>query len=65
MYVFMPPLTSLDDYLDLLTAVESTATDLGMQIVLEGLPAAQRCPTDCAASDPRSWRYRGQHSPRP
>ncbi|RTL31103.1 MAG: transglutaminase family protein [Burkholderiales bacterium] len=38
MYVFMPPLTSLDDYLDLLSAVEATATDLGMHIVLEGYP---------------------------
>lgn len=38
MYVFMPPLASLDDYLDLLAAVEATATDLGMQIVLEGYP---------------------------
>ncbi|MGH6648830.1 DUF2126 domain-containing protein [Aquabacterium sp.] len=38
MYVFMPPLTVLDDYLDLLAAVEATATDLGMQIVLEGYP---------------------------
>jgi len=38
MYVFMPPLASLDDYLDLLAAVEGTATELGMQIVLEGYP---------------------------
>jgi uncharacterized protein (DUF2126 family) len=38
MYVFMPPLSSLDDYLDLLTAVEATATELGMCIVLEGYP---------------------------
>ncbi|MDE2077757.1 MAG: transglutaminase family protein [Burkholderiales bacterium] len=38
MYVFMPPLSSLDDYLDLLAAVEATATDLGVQIVLEGYP---------------------------
>jgi uncharacterized protein (DUF2126 family)/transglutaminase-like putative cysteine protease len=38
MYVFMPPFTSLDDYLDLLTAVEATASDLGMHIVLEGYP---------------------------
>ncbi len=38
MYVFMPPLTSLDDYLDLLAAVEATADDLGMHIVLEGYP---------------------------
>ena len=38
MYVFMPPLTSLDDYLDLLAAVEATAADLRYQIVLEGYP---------------------------
>ena len=38
MYVFMPPLASLDDYLDLLAAVEATAADLGMHIVLEGYP---------------------------
>ncbi|MCH2241439.1 MAG: transglutaminase family protein [Aquabacterium sp.] len=38
MYVFMPPLASLDDYLDLLAAVEATAAELGMQIILEGYP---------------------------
>ncbi|KGM41455.1 IMP dehydrogenase [Aquabacterium sp. NJ1] len=38
MYVFMPPLTLLDDYLDLLAAVEATAAELGMAIVLEGYP---------------------------
>ncbi|MES2088526.1 MAG: transglutaminase family protein [Pseudomonadota bacterium] len=38
MYVFMPPLAALDDYLDLLAAVEATACELGMKIVLEGYP---------------------------
>lgn len=38
LYVFMPPLARLDDYLDLLAAVEATAEDLGVQIVLEGYP---------------------------
>ncbi len=38
LYVFMPPLAFLEDYLDLLAAVESTAEELGMQIVLEGYP---------------------------
>ncbi len=38
MYVFMPPLSLLDDYLDLLAAVEATAAELGMAIVLEGYP---------------------------
>mgnify|MGYP001550240101 FL=1 len=38
LYVFMPPLAALDDYLDLLAAVEATATDLDFEIVLEGYP---------------------------
>jgi uncharacterized protein (DUF2126 family) len=36
LYVFMPPLERLEDYLRLVTAVEATAQQLGMQIVLEG-----------------------------
>ena len=36
MYVFMPPLTRLEDYLELLSAVEATAQELNMRIVLEG-----------------------------
>lgn len=38
MYVFMPPLQVLEDYLDLLAAVEATAEELVMPIVLEGYP---------------------------
>lgn len=38
LYVFMPPLAHLEDYLDLLAAVEATALQLGMAIVLEGYP---------------------------
>jgi uncharacterized protein (DUF2126 family)/transglutaminase-like putative cysteine protease len=37
-YVFMPPLEKLDDYLDLLAAIEATAEELGVQLVLEGYP---------------------------
>lgn len=36
LYIFMPPLAVLDDYLDLLAAVEVTAATLGLKIVLEG-----------------------------
>ena len=36
LYVFMPPLQMLEDYLELLTALEDTAADLGMKIILEG-----------------------------
>ncbi|HSV57649.1 MAG TPA: transglutaminase family protein [Variovorax sp.] len=38
LYVFMPPLQRLEDYLDLVSAVESSATELGMKIVMEGYP---------------------------
>ena len=38
MYVFMPPLELLEDYLDLLAAIEATATELKVKIVLEGYP---------------------------
>jgi uncharacterized protein (DUF2126 family)/transglutaminase-like putative cysteine protease len=38
LYVFMPPLRFLEDYLELLAAVEATAAETGVQIVLEGYP---------------------------
>ena len=38
LYVFMPPLARLEDYLNLLQAVEATAEELKFQIVLEGYP---------------------------
>jgi len=38
LYVFMPPLQQLEDYLDLLAAVEATASKLGFKVVLEGYP---------------------------
>ncbi len=36
LHVFLPPVRDLDRYLDLLAAVESTAAELGMPVVLEG-----------------------------
>jgi uncharacterized protein (DUF2126 family)/transglutaminase-like putative cysteine protease len=38
LYVFLPPLKHLEDYLELLAAVEATAAELQMKIVLEGYP---------------------------
>ena len=38
LYVFMPPLAKLEDYLDLLAAIEATAQQLGVRIVVEGYP---------------------------
>jgi len=38
LYVFMPPLTLLEDYLELLAAIEATTTELGLKVVIEGYP---------------------------
>ena len=38
LYVFMPPLEKLEHYLDLLAAIEASAEELGMQLVIEGYP---------------------------
>ena len=38
MYVFMPPLQHLEDYLALLAAIEATATEQKIKLVLEGYP---------------------------
>ncbi len=38
MYVFMPPLAYLEDYLELLAAIERTALEQGVKLVLEGYP---------------------------
>jgi uncharacterized protein (DUF2126 family)/transglutaminase-like putative cysteine protease len=38
LYVFMPPLEKLEHYLELLAAIEATAEELQMKLVLEGYP---------------------------
>ena len=38
LYVFMPPLARLEDYLALLASIEATARALGQPVVLEGYP---------------------------
>ncbi|WP_019937203.1 DUF2126 domain-containing protein [Bordetella sp. FB-8] len=38
LYIFMPPLQDAENYLELLAAVEGTAAQLGVRIVLEGYP---------------------------
>jgi uncharacterized protein (DUF2126 family)/transglutaminase-like putative cysteine protease len=38
LYIFMPPLEKLEDYLDLLAAIEATAKEQSMKLVLEGYP---------------------------
>ncbi|MFC6144844.1 transglutaminase family protein [Paraburkholderia silvatlantica] len=41
LYVFMPPLAALEDYLELLGAVELTAGELGVKLVIEGYPPSR------------------------
>jgi uncharacterized protein (DUF2126 family) len=36
LYVFMPPLAKLEDYLELLAAIEATCVETGCKVVLEG-----------------------------
>ncbi|HEX5486291.1 MAG TPA: transglutaminase family protein [Limnobacter sp.] len=38
LYVFMPPLTTIDAYFELVSAVERTAAELGQPVILEGYP---------------------------
>jgi len=38
MHVFMPPIAAMEDYIELLTAVEDTAAHLKMPVVVEGYP---------------------------
>ncbi|QQP93167.1 transglutaminase family protein (plasmid) [Skermanella sp. TT6] len=38
LYVFMPPMNLLEDYLDLLSLVEATAIELRMPVIIEGYP---------------------------
>ncbi|WP_404423012.1 DUF2126 domain-containing protein [Nibricoccus sp. IMCC34717] len=38
LFVFMPPLPTCEAYLDLLSAIEATAAELGLPVVLEGYP---------------------------
>jgi uncharacterized protein (DUF2126 family) len=54
LYVFMPPLKYLEDYLELLAAIEATAAELRMKIVIEGYgpPRDPRLKTLAVTPDP-------------
>ncbi len=54
LYVFMPPLKYLEDYLELLAAMEATTAELGLKIVIEGYgpPRDPRLKTLAVTPDP-------------
>ncbi|WP_445678365.1 transglutaminase family protein [Radicibacter daui] len=37
-YVFMPPLASIEDWVDLVAAIEETSAELGVPVLMEGYP---------------------------
>ena len=38
LHVFLPPVATTEDYLDLVAAVEATAASLGVPVIVEGTP---------------------------
>ncbi|RVU47160.1 transglutaminase family protein [Rubrivivax rivuli] len=54
LYLFMPPLRFLEDYLELLAAIEATCAETGMKIVIEGYgpPRDARLKTLAVTPDP-------------
>ena len=63
LHVFMPPLATLEDYLDLLAAVEATAADLRMPVVLEGYQPPDDPRLASLHDHSRSRRDRSEHPP--
>ncbi|MDP2008276.1 MAG: transglutaminase family protein [Rubrivivax sp.] len=54
LYLFMPPLKHLEDYLELVAAIEATCAELAMKIVIEGYgpPRDPRLKTLAVTPDP-------------
>jgi uncharacterized protein (DUF2126 family) len=38
LYIFLPPVEALEDYLELIAAIEATSAELGLKLLLEGYP---------------------------
>lgn len=52
LYVFMPPTSLLEDWIDLIAAIEATAAALAMPVVLEGYPPPKDWRLDSVAVTP-------------
>ena len=61
LHVFMPPLARVEDYIELLTAMEDTAAHLEMPVAIEGYPPPHDPRIEAHQSDARSGRDRGEY----
>ena len=64
LHVFLPPLYEAEAWLDLISAIEATAPELGRKVVHRGLCAAGRSRIAEFLSNSGPWRDRGQHPSR-
>ena len=64
LYIFMPPVEYLADYLDLVAAIEDTAAHLAMPVVIEGYTPPYDPRISRPQSDSRSRRDRSQYPAR-
>ena len=61
LYIFMPPTGRLEDYLELVTAIEATAASAVAAGHTGGLRAAARSASQQLPGDPGPRRHRSQH----
>ena len=63
LYIFMPPTEELEEYLELVAAIEATAEALDTPVVLEGYEPPQGPAAQQLSRDAGSRRHRGEHPP--
>ncbi len=60
LHIFMPPTGTAEDYLDLISAVEDTSSEMGLPVRIEGYTPAARSAHPAFQDHARSRRHRGQ-----